>query len=389
MSEIGDDDERSINSVDKFDTDYPPEANIKIRVVPPEAEDSNHVHVGCEMPLKATSKPKSVDWWITKSKTSDHGNRPPFFPCNHSGLACDQANCRCFRDNVMCEKACGCAKACYRRYKGCSCKQRRNEVCHPKDRCECWRMNRECDPDLCRDCGAHLVLDRENKYDEALRERCCQNVSIQLGQPKRTLLGTSDIHGFGLYAGEAIKKDEYIGEYQGEILNYREMQRRDAIYRLQNQSYVFCLNSKQSIDSQKAGNKLRFINAASGNENLFARIVLCNMTHCIGMYAIRDIKKGDELFLDYGKDYPNSYLKAQESAISGSQNTKLTEHIVAPNESPISCATNCGAPTRTAGHEPRSGVTDHQTTPLAICARKSVDQDALRRRLGQRMFSTS
>lgn len=270
-------------------------------------------------------------------------------------------------------------------------------------------MNRECDPDLCGSCGAHLVLDRENRYDEELQESCCHNISIQLGRPKRTLLGNSRIHGFGLYAGEAIKKDDFIGEYQGEIIGDREMQRRDAIYKLQNLSYVFSLNSKQSIDSQQLGNKIRFINAASEHKNLGAKIMLCNMTHRIGMYAIHDIKKGDELFFDYGKDYPDNYLTAQASAIPKSQNTKLIEDFVEPDaedassaydedddadDEPIARANNRGRPKGKAPARPKgklvpaaSALLKSSTKLSASSARKSEDQSAFRRNLGKRVIS--
>ncbi|GAB7353699.1 hypothetical protein MBLNU459_g4103t2 [Dothideomycetes sp. NU459] len=176
--------------------------------------------------------------------------------------------------------------------------------------------------------------DKENASRSVTRmaaESNCRNVSIQLARPKRTLLGASRIHGFGLYAGEAIKKDDFVGEYIGEIIGEREMQRRDAIYALQNLSYVFSLNQEQSVDSQQLGNKTRFINASSDHKNMGAKIMFCNMTHRIGMYALRDIKIGEELLFDYGKNYPMHLLTAQASAIPKSQNTKLIEGFVEPD----------------------------------------------------------
>ena len=111
-------------------------------------------------------------------------------------------------------------------------------------------MNRECDPDLCNSCEAHVILNPVNRYDEIYLPRRCRNVAIQRNVPKRTLLGQSTVHGFGLYAGEPIAKDEFIGEYQGEIITRDETERRGAIYDFQKLSYIFDLNrGKQSTTS--------------------------------------------------------------------------------------------------------------------------------------------
>lgn len=103
-------------------------------------------------------------------------------------------------------------------------------------------MNRECDPDLCDSCEAHVILDPVNRFDDEYLDRRCRNVAIQRGVPKRTLLGRSLVHGFGLYAGEPIAKGEFVGEYQGEIITRDETERRGAIYDFQKLSYIFDLN---------------------------------------------------------------------------------------------------------------------------------------------------
>ena len=185
-------------------------------------------------------------------------------------------------------------------------------------------MNRECDPDLCGGCGVHLVLDPVNRYDDAIQKNHCQNAPIQLGVPKRTLLGDSRVHGFGLYAGEPIKENEFVGEYTGEIITKEETERRGVIYREQNRSYLFNLNRDQEIDSQRLGNKIRFINHAaktSSLRNLAPKIFLCNMVQRIGMFAIKDIAVGKELFFDYGKDY-------HETLIDGSKKEKKSGKVV-------------------------------------------------------------
>ena len=299
-------DNESLVSDDALDTDYPPNVNFKRRVVLPARHSSDLTNVAQALSLKS-HKSKGLENLIW-----DHYKRGPFYPCHHPKQTCDQADCRCFRDKVACEKTCSCSYSCNRRFRGCSCKKGpgNKKRCLQDDRCICFRFNRECDPDLCGDCGVDLILDRENHTDhnefDELRTWCCRNASIQLGFPKRTLLGTSTVQGFGLFAGESIKKDEFVGEYVGEIITIGETERRGAIYEVQKLSYLFKLNRDQEVDSQRFGNKIRFINHAdteSRARNIYPSIMLCNTTHRIGMYASKDIETTQELFFDYGKDY--------------------------------------------------------------------------------------
>lgn len=185
-------------------------------------------------------------------------------------------------------------------------------------------MNRECDPDLCDSCEAHVILNPVNRYDDAYLPRRCRNVAIQRSVPKRTLLGRSVVHGFGLYAGEPIAKDEFIGEYQGEIITRDETERRGAIYDFQKLSYIFDLNRDQTVDSQRMGNKIRFINHAAklNLRNVYPKIMLCNLAHRIGMFAYRDIKVGEELFFDYGGSYHEKLYGEEEKARKEKPNGK-------------------------------------------------------------------
>lgn len=89
------------------------------------------------------------------------------------------------------------------------------------------------------------MLDPANRYDTELQAGSCQNLHVQLGIPKRTLLGQSSIHGFGVYAGEPIKKHDFVGEYKGEITLCGERHRRGDVYDIQKMSYLFILTQGQ------------------------------------------------------------------------------------------------------------------------------------------------
>ena len=205
---------------------------------------TNRVQDGDAQPIQR----KSFSHWLENSKTWQHHERQPFKPCSHSG-SCSKANeCSCSEEGVTCEKTCMCATDCSQRYHGCNCCSR-GRLCRENDNCDCRRLNRECDPDLCQSCGAHGVLDPANRYRDDVVHGRCTNVHIQRNKPRRTLLGHSLLMakggrtGWGLYMGETVKKGDFICEYVGEIISQEESEQRGRIYNKRNMSYLFTLNA--------------------------------------------------------------------------------------------------------------------------------------------------
>lgn len=182
-------------------------------------------------------------YWQKQSRTRMLHLRRPFYPCNHEG-SCAKAQCRCFKDEIFCEKSCGCDNTCQRRYHGCNCaRNSRTGGCSKNSACLCRTYNRECDPELCGSCGAAEVLDPVNRYNEDIRKSNCNNVHIQLNLPKKTFLCRSEVHGFGLQIGEHVKANEYLGEYKGEVVTKGESGRRGTIYTHLKTNYLFQLNA--------------------------------------------------------------------------------------------------------------------------------------------------
>ncbi|KAK8253954.1 hypothetical protein IWZ00DRAFT_213292 [Phyllosticta capitalensis] len=257
---------------------------------------------------------KTIHYWDRIApKAGSSYMRPSFVPCNHAG-SCEDAQCSCYRNEVTCEKSCGCSKSCQRRFSGCSCSQQR-KTCWNNPKCPCFHLARECDPDVCLRCGAIELLDPVNRGCGLDDKELCQNVKIQRGSKKLTLMGTSTIEdaGFGLYAAEDIRAGDYIGEYTGELISAEEMVRREFYYERQGLKYVFNLTGEnpahdegtvdQAIDASKMGNELRLINNASEKfANCFVRIMMCNTVYRIGVFAGEDIPSGSELFFNYGFD---------------------------------------------------------------------------------------
>ncbi|KAL0255120.1 hypothetical protein SLS55_009649 [Diplodia seriata] len=171
-----------------------------------------------------------------------------------------------------------------------------------------WHIaRRECDPDLCASCGAAEVLDPINRYNDALFNGKCGNVNIQRNVPRRTLLGQSEVQGFGLYAGEKLSAGDFVGEYKGEVVTKEEGSRRGAVYQHLKTNYLFDLNRAQEVDSTRAGNKLRFINNSAKAPNCEPRVMLCNTVVRIGLFANKDLEPGDEMFFNY--NYPEEVTK--------------------------------------------------------------------------------
>jgi hypothetical protein len=234
--------------VDEDDSDLEKVINYKLPANPEVAFDQakpRHVDVKRKAPPVGLFKAR---WWEVNTNTATWEKRKPFVPCNHDG-SCDNAHCRCYREGVTCEKTCKCSQHCNRRFPGCKCGILPGKrTCSTVTGCLCVRFKRECDADLCSTCGATELLDPVSRYEDMLQDRCT-NVGIQRGVPKKTLLGQSEVHGFGLYAGEDIDKDDIVGEYTGEILSVEESGRRELMYEYEKNMYLFKLNKSEAAFS--------------------------------------------------------------------------------------------------------------------------------------------
>merc|ERR1712048_715956 len=136
----------------------------------------------------------------------------------------------------------------------------------------------------------------------------CSNLGCTHGQNKKLWIGKSEVHGFGCFAGELIKCNEYICEYLGEIISQSEADRRGQVYDAQNVSYLFNLNEEYCVDATRKGNKFKFANH-SISPNCRAKIMTVNGDHRICIYAKKDLQVGDELLFDYRHDQNDNNAK--------------------------------------------------------------------------------
>lgn len=103
--------------------------------------------------------------------------------------------------------------------------------------------------------------------------------------------------GLGLFAKESIARGDFLIEYYGPILTPKEADFKKG-------KYLFEVSKRKVVDGSPRYNKARYINH-SCRPNCETDIVRGR----IYIYARRNIKAGEELAYDYGKEYFDDFIR--------------------------------------------------------------------------------
>ena len=143
---------------------------------------------------------------------------------------------------------------------------------------------------------------------------------------RRIQVRRSGVHGKGVFALQDIAEGETIIEYVGEIISWKEADRRKSSDDSDpNHTFFFSSgDGKKVIDANVGGNAARWINHScdpncESDED--------EETQRVFIKAIRNIRAGEELNYDYGLVIDEPYtkkLKAEYKCLCGAKNCRGT-----------------------------------------------------------------
>lgn len=115
--------------------------------------------------------------------------------------------------------------------------------------------------------------------------------------------------GLGLFATEPIKRGTFIAEYKGPRVTNDKADELEA----RNSRYMYEINSRWTVDGSGRHNVARYANH-SCRPNAESDVIRGERARgrkggMVIIRAIRNIKPGDEITYDYGRDYFNGFLK--------------------------------------------------------------------------------
>ena len=156
--------------------------------------------------------------------------------------------------------------------------------------CECAAKGKQCNDETCFNFSTQI------ECVDCLNPRC-QNQRMQKKEwAKMDVRETPMKHGYGLFAGEDMKEGQLIVEFLGEVINNKTMRARGC--NGAKQLYLHNIAPNTYLDATQKGSIARFTNH-SCEPNVKHERWIVNGNLCIGVFALKDLKKGEELGFDY------------------------------------------------------------------------------------------
>ncbi|KAG8661490.1 histone-lysine N-methyltransferase ASHH3 isoform X2 [Manihot esculenta] len=128
----------------------------------------------------------------------------------------------------------------------------------------------------------------------------CLNKPFQHRPVKKMKLVQTEKCGAGIVADEDIAQGEFVIEYVGEVIDDKTCEERlwNMKHRGETNFYLCEINRDMVIDATYKGNKSRYINHSCSPNTEMQKWIIDGETR-IGIFATRDIKKGEHLTYDY------------------------------------------------------------------------------------------
>ncbi|KAL3347232.1 hypothetical protein AABB24_021091, partial [Solanum stoloniferum] len=128
----------------------------------------------------------------------------------------------------------------------------------------------------------------------------CLNKPFHQRPVKKMKIVKTEKCGTGIVADEDIKRKEFVVEYVGEVIDDKTCEER--LWKLKHSGetnfYLCEINRNMVIDATYKGNKSRYINHSCCPNTEMQRWMIDGETR-IGIFATRDIKRGEHLTYDY------------------------------------------------------------------------------------------
>lgn len=176
------------------------------------------------------------------------------------------------------------------------------------------------------ECGQNCCcnpLECENRIVQNTNGKMAKEVQIKMTQSM----------GFGLFSEYDIGKGQYIGPYTGKIVLYDESNWTELSDKGQtwDDSYFFetCLEDEENrviVDSKHWGNASRFINHHC-EPNVKVVHVICEKftVPIIALFAAKNIKANDELYIDYTDSYWRADSSHEKFCSCGSKHCRYSD----------------------------------------------------------------
>ncbi|KAK9062257.1 hypothetical protein SSX86_019443 [Deinandra increscens subsp. villosa] len=149
-----------------------------------------------------------------------------------------------------------------------------------------------------RDCHCGMLLSSCSSNCKC--DKSCLNKPFHLREMKKMKIVQTEKCGSGVVAEEDIMRGEFIIEYVGEVIDDNECEKR--LWKMKDQGdtnfYLCEINRDMVIDATTKGNKSRYINHSCSPNTEMQKWMIDGETR-IGIFATRDIKKGEHLTYDY------------------------------------------------------------------------------------------